>query len=171
MTNNSKRKIVSSKLLASGDHWSLSEVEFGLTVLNNAFGKWVVRCAAAAGQNDLSLIEVLSLHNIHMRDQGQRRIDICFVLNIEDTHTVNYALKKLAKQGLISGKKQGKEIFYTTTEKGEKFCQEYQQVREQCLLQDLAVLGKSEEEISALAAMMRTLSGVYDQAARAAASI
>lgn len=34
-----------------------------------------------------------------------RLADICFLLNIEDTYTVNYALQKLPKADLVTGEK------------------------------------------------------------------
>jgi len=166
-----KHKIVSSKNLAKSKGWPLSEIELGLTVLNNAFTKWIVRCASASGLGDLSAIEVLTLHNIHHRDNEQRRIDICFMLNIEDTHTVNYALKKLIKLELITGTKRGKEVYYATTDLGSDLCEEYRIIREECLISSLSTIDKDQEEFSKLAASLRSLSGIYDQAARAAASI
>lgn len=167
-----ERLIVSSRHLATGENWPVSEFEFGLTVVNNAFQKWITKCASAAGQNDLSALDVLIIHNINHRDTPKRRIDICFVLNIEDSHTVNYALKKLLKPGLIKGEKQGKEIFYTMTAKGVSFCEEYKKIREQCLISDIqgSYRGNSEE-LSAIAEHLHSLSGLYDQAARAAASL
>ena len=97
--NSDNRKIVSGKHLATEESWPLSELEFALTILNNAFNKWIVRCSSAVCNYDLNALEVLTLHNIHHRDNEQRRVDICFMLNIEDSHTVNYALKKLMKHG------------------------------------------------------------------------
>jgi len=169
--NHDKHKIVSSKYLADSDAWQLSEVELGLTVFNNAYSKWIVRCASAAGLSELSSIEVLTLHNIHHRDNEQRRVDICFMLNIEDTHTVNYALKKLIKQELIVGTKRGKEMYYATTAKGHKLCEEYRAIRDECLISALSSVNIDPDELSKTAAMLRTLSGMYDQAARAAACI
>ncbi|WP_086929359.1 winged helix DNA-binding protein [Agarilytica rhodophyticola] len=165
------RKIVSSRNLATEEGWPLSEVEFGLTIFYNAFTKWMIRCAAAAGQQDLNPIDVLVLHNIHYRDNEQRRIDICFMLNIEDTHTVNYSLKRLAKLGLIVGSKRGKEMYYATTPAGKELCDEYREIREHCLVSGLTNIEKNSEELSSIAATLRSLSGLYDQAARAAASI
>ena len=166
-----KRKIVSSKHLATAEGWPLSEVEFGLTVVYNAFQKWVVRCAVAAGQSELSAIDVLVLHNINHRDSEKRRVDVSFMLNIEDTHTVNYALKKLANLGLVEKEKRGKEIFYTASLAGKAFCEEYRNVREQCLIPCTSSLENDADELSRHAAMLRTLSGLYDQASRAAASL
>lgn len=166
-----KRKIVSSQHLATEDGWQLSEFEFGLTVVHNAFQKWLVKCAAAAGQADLSAMEVLVLHNVNHRDSEKRRVDISFLLNIEDTHTVTYALKKLVGLGLLEKDKRGKEIFYTTSKTGKALCEEYRAIREQCLVAGLKSLGRSGTDLSDHAESLRALSGLYDQAARAAASL
>ena len=166
-----KRKIVSSRHLATEDSWALSEVEFGMTVVYNAFQKWIVRCAAAAGQKDLSPIDVLVLHNINHRDQEKRRVDISFMLNIEDSHTVNYALKKLVNLELVEKEKRGKEIFYSTSPKGKKLCEDYKVIRDQCLIKGLNSIERDNDELSNHAEILRMLSGLYDQASRAAASL
>jgi len=163
-----KRKIVASRHLATTDGWPLSEFEFGLIVAYNGFSRWVNRCMAASGYPSLSTLEILVLHNITHRDRGKRLSDICFILNIEDAHTVNYAIKKLMKHGLVTSKKSGKEMLYSTTTKGVDLCTEYRDTREQCLIESLNVDGA---ELSEIAATLRTLSGIYDQAARAASSL
>ena len=165
------RKIASSKHLSTPETLPLSEFEFALSTLHNAFNKWIVRCASAACSYDLNAIEVLTLHNIHQRDTEQRRIDICFMLNIEDSHTVNYALKKLLKHGLIEGTKRGKEIFYATTKEGHSVCEQYREVRDLCLISGLKAVDGETEKLSDIAITMRTLSGLYDQAARSAAAM
>lgn len=58
------------------------------------------------------------LHNTNHRGGDKRLTDICFLLNIEDTHTVNYALRKLLKMGLLSPDKRGKEVFYSASKDG-----------------------------------------------------
>jgi predicted MarR family transcription regulator len=165
------RKIASSKHLSTPETLPLSEFEFALTILHNAVNKWVVRCASAACDYELNAIEVLTLHNIHQRDHDQRRIDICFMLNIEDSHTVNYALKKLLKHGLICGRKRGKEIFYSTSDEGHLVCEQYREVRNLCLITGLKAVDGETEKLSDIAVTMRTLSGLYDQAARSAAAM
>ena len=49
--------VVSSSHLA-GTFPALSEMEYALTLANNAFHRWVVRAMAAAGEADLSPMEV-----------------------------------------------------------------------------------------------------------------
>lgn len=171
MANTPARPIVSSEHLAASGAGGLSEVEYGLTLVNNAFSRWMVRCAAAAGLPDLSPMEVLILHNINHRRREKRLADICFMLNVEDTHTVNYAIKKLVKQKLVVGDKRGKEIFYATTKSGQAFCTAYGDVREECLLSSLKAMGVDDGHLHQIAATLRTLSGLYDQAARAATSL
>ena len=163
--------IVSSAHLVSKDGAELSEFEFGLIVAGNAFQRWIVRCAAAAGMGELGALDVLVLHSVNHRGREKKLADLCFVLNIEDSHTVTYALKKLAKLGLVRGTKRGKETFHATTEKGGQACAAYRAVRESCLVATLSALSLDTPEIGLSAAHLRALSGLYDQAARAAASL
>jgi predicted MarR family transcription regulator len=163
--------IVSSGHLASGALPSLSEFEFGMTMLNHAFHRWMVRCMAAAGVPDLSPFDVLVLHNVNHRGKPKRLADICLVLNVEDTHVVNYSLKKLEKLKLIKGGKAGKEKVVTVTAAGQQACERYRSVRETLLVPSIIATGLDPRKLSAFAAELRALSGQYDQAARAAASL
>lgn len=147
----------------------MSELEFGLIMAGNAFNRWVVRCMAAAGLPDLTTLDVLVLHHVHHLDRPKKTADICFILNIEDTHTVTYSLKKLLSLGVISGNKVGKEVFYTTSELGRQYVERYREVRERCLMASLA--DGLNDDIGRAAQLLRTLSGMYDQAARAAVSL
>ena len=174
MTDENKRRIgpiVSSAHLAAKGSAELSEFEFGLIIANNAFSRWTVRCMAAAGVPDLSPLDILVLHSISHRDRSKKMADICFVLNVEDTHTVNYSLKKLIKIGLVEGEKRGKENFFSTTDEGQQACERYAEVRRECLLKSLNALGSTEQDIHSTAGLLSALSGLYDQAARAATSL
>jgi predicted MarR family transcription regulator len=166
-----KRRIVSSRHLAEGDGWESSEVEYGLIIAFNAFSRWMTRCMAAAGNTDLTPIEILVLHNTNHRGRDKRLTDICFLLNIEDTHTVNYALRKLMKMELLTSEKRGKEVFYSTSDSGRVLCEAYRVVRETCFLDGLSRLDISGEEMRDIAASLRAFSGQYDQASRAAVSL
>ncbi|OWU85646.1 transcriptional regulator [Oceanicola sp. 22II-s10i] len=171
MTSTESRRIVSSRHLAEGEGWEASEFEYGLIIAYNAFSRWMVKCMGAAGGGELSALEILVLHNVNSRGRDKRLTDICFLLNIEDTHTVNYALRKLLKAGLLEGDKRGKEVFYSTTAEGESLCEAYRKVRNQCLLEGLQHMDLSGDELRDIATRLRALSGQYDQASRAAASL
>ena len=70
------------------------------------------------------------LHHVNHRARNKKLADVCFVLNYEDTHVVNYSLKKLVSAGLAKGDKVGKEVFYSPTAKGEQVMVRYREVRE-----------------------------------------
>lgn len=165
------RPIVSSAHLATNKLMELSEFEFALMMAGNAFNRWVVRCMAATGLQDLASLDVLVLHSVNHRDRPKRLADICLVLDIEDTHTVNYAMKKLLRSGMVQSERRGKEMFYSTTQKGQDYCLEYRKIRDQLLVDAMALIGQPHGDLSRLADLMRALSGIYDQAARAAASL
>ena len=93
------RRIVSSEHLVSDKCPELSELEFGLIIASHAFGRWMTRCMAGAGVKDMTETEILVVHHVNHRGREKKLADICFVLNIEDTHVVSYALKKLASLG------------------------------------------------------------------------
>ena len=57
--------IVSSSHLVSEHSAELSEFEFGLMVVNNAFNRWMVRCMAAAGEKDMTAMDVSLLHHVN----------------------------------------------------------------------------------------------------------
>lgn len=174
------KRIVSSSHLVSEKAVELSEVEYGLIVASNAFGMWIVKAMSAAlvelGLNaDLGVLDVLCLHSVNHRGRAKKLADICFKLNVEDSHTVNYALKKLVKYGLVQSEKQGKEVFYGTTQLGQALCMAYRDVRESCLVDEYAAFdgggGKpNAASLSEVARQLRLLSGLYDQAARSATS-
>ncbi|EHR72835.1 putative transcription regulator, contains HTH domain (MarR family) [Burkholderiales bacterium JOSHI_001] len=161
--------IVSSSHLVSPRSVQLSELEFGLIVAWNAFSRWAVRCMAAAGCPDLTITDVLLLHHVQHRARNKKLADICFVLNYEDTHVVAYSLKKLVAAGLVQADKLGKEVFYSPSPQGEAFVARYREVREDCLVANLDM--ERNHDLGELARLLRTMSGLYDQAARAASSL
>lgn len=165
------RLFVSSAHLVSPRSQELSEFEFGLILAGNAFNRWVVRCMAATGLKDLATLEVLLLHHVNHRAREKKLADICFMINIEDTHVVAYALKKLAALGLVQAQRRGKEVVFFTTESGQAYIDRYREVREACLVAALSKDGGQNAKLGELAGFLRFLSGMYDQAARAATSL
>ena len=172
-----RARIVSSAHLVSDSAAELSEVEYGLIVASNAFGLWCVRGTAAAIAEfpvaaDLGVLDVLCLHSVNHRGREKKLADICFKLNIEDAHLVNYALKKLIKAGLVGGRKQGKEVLYATSDMGQALCLRYREIREACLVDAFSALGVIDaESLADLARQLRVLSGLYGQAARSATNL
>lgn len=163
-------RIISASHLVSDKCPELSELEFSMNLVANAYARWMVRCMEATGIHDLAATDVVVLHHVHHRKTPKRVGDICFVLNFEDTHIVSYALKKLLALKLVKSEKNGKEVFFSTTELGQEVCDRYKQVREACLLPGFTGNEDENQKIGEMARILRTISGRYDQAARAASS-
>ena len=179
MSGDIPSRIVSSAHLVAEGAAELSEFEYGLMVAGSAFNRWMVRCMAAAKAQDtessdwdMGALDVQVLHTVNHRGREKKLADVCFTLNVEETHLVNYALKKLVKAGLVDVARRGKEAHYGTTEKGEALCARYREVRDACLIDTLSALGAIDnKEVGQAASVLRALSGLYDQAARAATSL
>ncbi|MDI1246644.1 MAG: winged helix DNA-binding protein [Rhodoferax sp.] len=168
--SNGTQRIVTSAHLVSQKSPELSEFEFGLIIATHAFNRWVTRCMGAAGVKDMATIDVLVLHHTNHRGVEKRLADICFVLNVEDTHVVSYSLKKLMAAGYVRNQKKGKEVFFSTTEAGADLCMRYREVREACLMPGFSGTEEENRKLGELSDLLRTLSGRYDQAARSASS-
>ena len=163
--------IVSSAHLAAGGSPALSEVEFSLTLAVTAYHRWMVHCMTASGMSQLSPLEVLILHTVRHRDRPKSMADIALVLDIEETHLATYAVRKLAGAGLVATVRHGKEKLVAATEAGIALCDRYAALREKLLVNAVGASGASEEDLSAAAQLLRSLSGFYHQAARAAATL
>ncbi len=163
-------RIVSSEHLISPRCPELSELEFGLIIAWHAFSRWMMRCMTASGVKDMTPIDVLVLHHVAHRETEKRLADICFVLNVEDTHVVSYSLRKLAGLGLVSSVRHGKEAFFSASPAGREVCETYRAIREDWLMPAFSGSEEDNARIGELAALLRTISGRYDQAARAAST-
>ncbi len=162
--------IVSSSHLAQGQSSALSEFEYALIMVNHAFQRWMQSCSTTCEFPDLSPLDILIIHNIQHRNRAKRIADVAFTLNLDDLHNVSYSVRKLVKKGLVESVRQGKDTYYQVTAKGHKYCLDYRDIREQCLVDTLHKLN-IEEHLSDIATRLRTLSGFYDQASRAARSL
>lgn len=149
---------------------AMTQFEMALAVANNAFAQWVVRCGAAAGAPSLSALDLLVLHMVHYREREKRQTDISFALKIEDGHTVAYSLKKLMKAGLVKSEKNGKETLFSITAEGDRLRARYYEIRQKFLVQALAAVA-DDLDMNDIAGLLRAISGLYEQAARNAATL
>ena len=169
--SNQRELIVSSAHLAGGSSPALSELEYGSILFSHAFNRWLVRCMAAAGVPGLSPVEILVIHSVRHRDRPKTLADLCLVLDIEDTHVANYAVKKLEAAGLVKSGKAGKEKTIQVTDRGQDALKRYAEIRERLLVEATKVSGLSQDDLSDIASHLRALSGYYEQAARSAATL
>jgi predicted MarR family transcription regulator len=145
----------------------LSEFEYSLIVGAAAFARWVERCMVVAGTPGLATQDILILHAVNHRARGRKLSDICMVMHIEDPHVVSYALKKLMAHGLVDFEKRGRERHYATTARGDTVCNRYRQTRDRMLV-DIFAKVAIHDDSSAAANFLRTMTALYDQAARLA---
>ena len=153
---------------SSDESTRLSDLEFAMIVSINGFHSWVSHCAEAAGGRGMGPLDVLVLHAINQRARNKRLADICLVLNVEDTHTVAYALKKLEDYGYATHKQDGRDRIYEASPDGDAFCARYVEIREKALVDSLK---GDEVDFAKLDDATRTLNRMtrhYAQASRTA---
>lgn len=144
----------------------MTQFELSMIAASHAQEQWVLRCASVAGLKGYSSIDLLVLH---MVGYGSKRTsDICFALNMEDTHIVSYALKKLQRAKLVESERIGKDTFFVPTEQGRAHIADYKAIRKRYLIRALAKLTGGGLDFEQLTDMLRVLSGLYEQAARSA---
>lgn len=158
------------KPVAKTEGEKLSELELSLTVLWNSVGRWLAQRSNSNAVNGMSDLDVFLVHLLVYRNKPLRGIDLAFALSIDDLHLVSYSLKKLAKLDMITSSRIGKEVFYEATKKGRDNYNDFLADRETYLEPALAMLTKSDVDLESLNRNLRALSGIYEQAARAAAS-
>lgn len=163
--------VVSSAHLAAGASPGLSEVEFGMMLAMRAYERWMVRCMAAAGVAGLSPLDVLVLHTVRHRDRPKRLADIALVLDIEEPHIAAYSVRKLQAAKLVTTSRAGKDKLVAATEAGLAACARYTTIRERLLAEPMHASGPAGPVLSEAGALLRSLSGFYQQAARSAATL
>jgi predicted MarR family transcription regulator len=70
----------------------------------------------------------------------------------------------------VESGRRGKEKTARITRDGADLCLRYRDLREKLLIESVNSLGLDDARVSEIAALMRVMSGQYDQASRAAAS-
>lgn len=145
----------------------LSEFEYSLIIGSAAFARWAERCMAVSGTSGLGAQDILILHGVNHRARGRKLSDVCMVMHIEDPHIVSYSLKKLIAHGLVGFEKRGRERHYATTRKGDEVCNHYRRTRDRMLVDIFAKVAMHDDAIAA-ANFLRTMTALYDQAARLA---
>jgi predicted MarR family transcription regulator len=156
-------------VLKSSDSEQLSELELTLTVLWNCVRRWMSQRSNSNVVTGLSDMDVFLLHLLVYRNKQLRGIDLAFALSIDDMHLVSYSLKKLTRLGVASSSKIGKEVFYSPTEKGKEHYLEFLNDRKKYLEPAMKFIAR-DHNLESMSVFLRALSGVYEQAARAAAS-
>ncbi len=142
--------------------------ELALLSASNCFNRWVASCAQATGEHGLGSIDLLILKMVSRETRPKRATEIAFALYIEDVHLVTYSIKKLIRSGFMEMQKNGKESHFRATAAGGDLLVRYDAIRVDCLINTLNVAPGFDIDLSLMTRRLRAISGIYEQAARAA---
>lgn len=159
-----------AKTTLADESAALSELELSLTILWNSVRRWMSQRSKEEELSNLSDLDVFLTHLLVYRGRQLRAIDLAFALSIDDMHLVSYSLKKLVRLGAITSARVGKEVFYKASDKGRQHYRNFLDDRKRFLEPAMKHLSYGEFDMESLAQLLRALSGIYEQAARAAAS-
>lgn len=149
---------------------ALEQIDLGMVGAMHAFQRWIHTMTREAGYSQLSVIDALVLDQLRQRGQHRRLADLCFILNMDDMHVVGYSLRKLAGLGVVDMTRHGKEVTYSIAPHNDAQLTQLRADQERQLLDALAKMRIDGASLAELARYLRRMTGLYDQAARAAAS-
>lgn len=159
--------------LATNSHEvSLTELEFALFRISEAFNRWQSDCLACCVGASLSGTDNALLHMIRMHDRAKSISDLARLLNRDDLSNLQYSLRKLIKANLIEKVKgdSKKGVTYQVTEKGTEVTDEYAVYRRELLMSLTSSIANFEGKANDASKSLNLMVGMYDQAACVAAS-
>lgn len=148
------------------DEISVTELEFSLFRSYEAFSRWQSECLATVAGEAMSGVDNAILHMVRMRDRPKSIKEIAMLLNRDDMPNLQYAVRKLLKNNLISkegSSKQRKHVRYSITKKGIKLTDDFAVVRKSVLVEFSKHL---KDDLELAAKTLELMAGIYDQATR-----
>ncbi|WP_370741347.1 winged helix DNA-binding protein [Thalassovita mangrovi] len=148
-----------------------TEMEFSLMRTFESFGRWQVECLIAASGLTMSGPENALLHIIRMNDRAKSIKELARLTNRDDIPNIQYSLRKMLSEGLIS--KQGTSrtgVTYEATEKGREITDFYASIRRRLLVEKIDDIPDFVERMQEVSRTLNILSGIYEEAARVAAT-
>ncbi len=157
--------------LATTEHEvNLTELEFALMRVRESFDRWQGECFAAVSGLSLSGVENALLHLVRLHERPKPLKDLLRLANRDDVPNIQYALRKLARLGLIrQGGGRGNAV-YVLTPLGTELTDRYAELRQRLLVESTQVVTGVDQRMQEAAQMLNLLSGMYEQAARVAAT-
>ena len=148
----------------------LTDFEFGLERLAQAYYRWKAACLAAVCDVPLTGDDVAVLNVVRMGDEPKRLSEIGQLLNRVDVPNLQYATRKLVRAGLIEteGSSSRKETRYRATITGCSVTEAYAALRAATLPPMLDALDgwAAKSEITSI--HLDLVSSLYAQAAQVA---
>jgi predicted MarR family transcription regulator len=148
----------------------LSDFEFRLERLAQAYYRWKAACLATVCDVPLTGDDVAVLNVVRMGDEPKRLSEIGQLLNRVDVPNLQYATRKLVRAGLIEteGSSSRKETRYRATATGRSVTEAYAALRSATLLPMLDALDGWVAESETASIHLDLLSSFYAQAAQVA---
>ena len=148
----------------------LSEFEFGLERLAQAYYRWKAACLAAVCDVPLTGDDVAVLNVVRMGDEPKRLSEIGQLLNRVDVPNLQYATRKLVRVGLIEteGSSSRKETRYRATATGHSVTEAYAELRAATLPPMLEALDGWAARSETTRIQLDLISSLYAQAAQVA---
>jgi predicted MarR family transcription regulator len=148
----------------------LSDFEFGLERLAQAYYRWKAACLAAFCDVPLTGDDVAVLNVVRMGDEPKRLSEIGQLLNRVDVPNLQYATRKLVRVGLIEteGSSSRKETRYRATATGYSVTEAYAALRAATLPPMLEALDGWAAKSETTSIQLDLISSLYAQAAQVA---
>jgi predicted MarR family transcription regulator len=148
----------------------LSDFEFGLERLAQAYYRWKAACLAAVCDAPLTGDDVAVLNVVRMGDEPKRLSEIGQLLNRVDVPNLQYATRKLVRSGLIEteGSSSRKETRYRATVTGHSVTEAYAALRAATLPPMLDALDGWAAKSETTSIQFDLISSLYAQAAQVA---
>ena len=148
----------------------LSDFEFRLERLAQAYYRWKAACLAAVCDVPLTGDDVAVLNVVRMGDEPKRLSEIGQLLNRVDVPNLQYATRKLVRAGLIEteGSSSRKDTRYRVTATGRSVTEAYAALRAATLPPMLDALDGWAAKSETASVHLDLVSSLYAQAAQAA---
>ncbi len=148
----------------------LTDFEFGLERLAQAYYRWKAACLAAVCDVPLTGDDVAVLNVVRMGDEPKRLSEIGQLLNRVDVPNLQYATRKLVRVGLVEtcGSSSRKETRYRATASGRAVTEAYAQLRAATLPPMLEAQDGWATKSETASIHLDLLSSLYTQAAQVA---
>jgi predicted MarR family transcription regulator len=148
----------------------LSDFEFRLERLAQAYYRWKAACLAAVCDVPLTGDDVAVLNVVRMGDEPKRLSEVGQLLNRVDVPNLQYATRKLVRAGLIEteGSSSRKETRYRATVKGRAVTEAYAALRGTTMPPMLDALDGWAANLETTSVQMDLLASLYGQAAQVA---
>jgi predicted MarR family transcription regulator len=148
----------------------LTDFEFRLERLAQAYYRWKAACLAAVCDVPLTGDDVAVLNVVRMGDEPKRLSEVAQLLNRVDVPNLQYATRKLVRAGLIEtdGNSSRKETRYRATTTGRSVTEAYAALRAATLPPMLEALDGWAAKSETAGAHLDSVSSLYAQAAQVA---